>query len=217
IKQHKGKIVTTSRHIAKVFGKEHKHVLDAVRNAIKTTNEFAADFSATNFIQSTYKLKGREYTEYLLTKDGTAYTVMGFTGKKAAQFKVAYINKFNEMEEQLKNRQEAQLEYPALTDAIQALHEEPKYYHFTNENNMINRIVLGMSAKQFKQMHGIDLKEGSIRPYLNAEQIYYINMLQKCDTGLARIEPDYQKRKELLTNYYERLRLDRNLKALKSS
>lgn len=198
-----GRIITTSRKVAEVFGREHRDVLDSIRKAIEVTGNFAAEFSATNFIQSEYKLRGRTYPEYHLTKDGLVYTVMGFTGEQAAKFKVAYINEFNRMEEQLNSLRIARMEHPELTDAIQSIHEEPKHYHFSNEANMINKIVLGMNAKQFREVHGI--KEGSIRPYLNAEQIKLIAKLQKYDTVLVETGTSYQERKKLLAEYHSKL------------
>ncbi|MGL9724891.1 Rha family transcriptional regulator [Sodalis sp. (in: enterobacteria)] len=62
----------------------------------------SADFSARNFA-------GAEYTDeqnkprpmYTMTKDGFVFLVMGFTGKKAAAFKEAYIAEFNRMETRL--------------------------------------------------------------------------------------------------------------------
>jgi hypothetical protein len=50
-------------------------------------------------------------------------------------------------------------------------HPEPKHYHFSNETDMINRIVLGVSAKQFKETHGLS-DVSSIRPYLSANEIH---------------------------------------------
>lgn len=94
-----GKVYATSRQIAKDFGKEHKHVLNNVREIIKN---LADENSATNyFIKSTYKNRGKDYPEFKLTKDGFTLLAMGFTGAKALQFKIDYINKFNEMEQQL--------------------------------------------------------------------------------------------------------------------
>lgn len=205
VKEHKGKIVTSSRRVAEVFEKRHDNVIQAIREAIETTKNFAPDFSGTNFIQSEYTLRGRKYPEYLLTKDGLVYTVMGFTGEKAAKFKIAYIEAFNRMEEQLKALKIARMEFPDFTDAIAALHEEPKHYHFSNECDMINRLVLGMNAKKFREAFGIK-KGDSIRPYLTAEQIRMIEKLQKYDTALLESGFDYQERKQRLTEYYEKLK-----------
>lgn len=129
---------------------------------------------------------------------------MGFTGEKAAKFKVAYINRFNEMEEHLQSLKIARMEFPQLTDAIQQSKDDPKPYHYSNEINMINKIVLGMTTKKFRELHGIKKNE-SIRPYLTAEQIKAIEQLQKFDIGLIHTEPDYHKRKEILTTYYKRI------------
>jgi Rha family phage regulatory protein len=205
VTERKGQIITSSRNVATVFEKRHDHVLQTIRDAIGTTGNFAPDFSGTNFIESRYKNRGKQYPEYLLTKDGLVYTVMGFTGETAARFKVEYINEFNRMEEFIRNLTIAKLEFPELTDAIKEAHEEPKHYHFSNELNMINKIVLGMTAKQFKEV--LEIETNSIRPHLTNEQIKAIEKLQKFDIGLLTTEPDYQKRKELLTMYYQKLAL----------
>lgn len=126
---------------------------------------------------------------------------MGFTGEKAARFKIAYINKFNEMEKFIESRSAARLESRDLTDAVQLLHDPPKHYHYSNEFDMINRIVLGMSSKQFRLQHGIP-KDAPIRDYLTPQQIDAVQKLQSFDAYLARVMDDYRERKRLLREYY---------------
>ena len=70
---------------------------------------------------------------------------------------------------------------------------------------MINKIVLGVTAKEFKEQNGIDKSVNSIRSYLNEEQIRSIETLQRFDIGLITMIDDYQERKAMLTNYYIRL------------
>lgn len=57
------------------------------------------------FIKTTYlnEQNGREVPEYIITRDGFALLVMGFTGEKALRWKLAYIEAFNMMEAQLRN------------------------------------------------------------------------------------------------------------------
>lgn len=57
------------------------------------------------FIKTTYlnEQNGRELPEYIITRDGFALLVMGFTGEKALRWKLAYIEAFNMMEAQLRN------------------------------------------------------------------------------------------------------------------
>ena len=198
----KSSIYAESHIVASVFEKEHKNVLSAVRELTDTCSE---EFSRLNFKPSTYKSRGKEYPCYHLTKDGFTMLAMGFTGEKAVQFKELYIAKFNEMERLLTSRALAKLEFPALTDNIKASHEDIKPHHYSNELNMINKIVLGVDAKRFRIEHNIPDGE-SIRGYLTAEQLEAILELQRIDTGFVLVIPDYYERKEMLETYYHRKR-----------
>ena len=100
-------VLTTSLKVAEVFEKEHKHVLDAVRKL------FTAENSAVKqmFQESTY-LNERNQSQpmFVMNRDGFTLLAMGFNGKKALDFKIAYIDAFNTMEAELKDKK------PALPD-----------------------------------------------------------------------------------------------------
>lgn len=99
-----GRLVTTSQVIADYFDKQHKHVLAKI-DALDCSPEFSsANFSAD--VQTIEVGNGaeRESRCYLITKDGFMFLVMGFTGKKAARLKEAYIAKFNAMEAEIHKR-----------------------------------------------------------------------------------------------------------------
>lgn len=195
-----GKPITTSRKVAQAFEKEHKNVLRDIENLL-TDDEF----SRLNFELSSYKSRGKVYPEYILTKNGFTLLVMGYTGDKAMKFKKAYICQFDAMENFIKSIQTAKMDYPALTRAIEQAHDEPKFYHFSNEINMINRIVLGVDAKHFKEENGIDGKENSIRPFLTAEQIRAVEELQRIDIGLLIANMAFEQRKAILTAHHNRI------------
>lgn len=93
--------VTTSRAVAEQFGKTHAHLLrdiEKLKQDLEQTDEGKA-FSQSNFGLSTgLDSRGKEQPIYTLTRDGFTLLAMGFTGAKAVQFKVAYINAFNRME-----------------------------------------------------------------------------------------------------------------------
>ena len=200
----KDRIFCKSNLVAELFEKRHDNILRDIRELLETCSK---EFSFLNFEESTYKVKGKEYPCYNLSKDGFTMLAMGFTGEKATQFKELYINKFNEMERILTSQRLAKLEFKDLTDNIQLVHEEPKNYHFSNELNMINKIVLGMNAKQFREANGIEDKQ-SIRPYLTEKQINDILMLQRIDTGLVLAIPDYYERQKMLSDlHHKKLKL----------
>lgn len=91
------KVVTSSLAVASYFGKQHKNVIQKIASL-----ECSAEFTELNFQLSEYiDASGRKLPCYQITRDGFAFLAMGFTGKRAAQFKEAYINAFNQMEKQL--------------------------------------------------------------------------------------------------------------------
>lgn len=95
-------ITTTSRKIAELFGKRHADVLRRIDNL-----DCSVDFNQRNFSLVEYiDEKGEKRPEFEITKDGTVFLIMGFTGKKAADFKEAYINAFNWMADMLRKRAE---------------------------------------------------------------------------------------------------------------
>lgn len=95
-----GQNVTTSLIIAEIFGKRHDNVLRDIENL-----DCPSDFNALNFEETPYtnSQNGQTYRAYEITKDGFSFLVMGYTGAKAAQFKVNFINEFNKRESLLKS------------------------------------------------------------------------------------------------------------------
>lgn len=94
-------------------------------------------------------------------------------------------------------------EYLPMTDAIAEAHEEIKPYHFSNEADLINRIVLGCTASKYRQHHDIP-KGDSIRDYLNQAELDCIVSLQRANTVYIEDNIDFQERKEKLTSLYNR-------------
>lgn len=99
VKVKDGHAVTTSRKVAKAFGKNHFDVLRDIRNL-----GCSETFGQSNFALSSYQNKqGKEQPEYRMTKDGFVILAMGYTGERAMHFKELYIERFNEMERRLRN------------------------------------------------------------------------------------------------------------------
>ena len=115
-------VVVSSRQIANDFGKQHKHVLDSIRDIL------AAENSATKFFyESTYDNRGKEYPEYLMNRDGFSLLVMGFTGSKALEWKVRYIQAFNAMEAKLAmEHQDSYMIADPIARALKWAEEEKK-------------------------------------------------------------------------------------------
>jgi len=190
-----------SRFVAEFFEKEHKNVLRDIDAILRPDSGYSAEFGRLNFEPISYPdTYGRKQRCYALTRDGFAALAMGFTGKKAARFKELYIRRFNEMERFISALVSAREQFPKLTWHIKLIHPDAKPYHYSNECDMLNRIVLGVSAKQFREAHGLE-KGTSIRPYLRTDQIAMLDLLQTVDIGLLMAVPDFQQRKRQLEWY----------------
>ncbi|HIF9213075.1 TPA: Rha family transcriptional regulator [Photobacterium damselae] len=94
-------LVTDSITVSKYFNKQHKHVLYKIET-LDCSNKFtSAHFSAhARPISAGAVVRDSKY--YQMTKDGFMFLVMGFTGKRAATIKEAYINAFNLMAKKMR-------------------------------------------------------------------------------------------------------------------
>lgn len=115
-------LTTTSIKVAEAFGKLHKDILKRIDTVLTQVPE---SFGKRNFAPAEYIEKNNlgydvAYRAFELTKDGFMLLVMGFTGEKAMAIKLAYIEAFNWMADQLKTKPvAAALEYQPLTPVSQ--------------------------------------------------------------------------------------------------
>ena len=110
-----GEPVASSRQIAESFGKDHNHVM----RDIKALEEGVSKNGQTPMFyktEYTHEQNGQTYPMYLMNRDGFTLLAMGFTGKAALEWKLKYIQAFNEMEKKLATPQ-----MPRLSKEMQAL------------------------------------------------------------------------------------------------
>ena len=127
--------MASSRDVAKRFGKNHRDVLRAIEDILEGVRKIAQtpkDITAQNcavpqmFFKSeyTHPQNHQKYPMYLMNRDGFSLLAMGFTGKEAVQWKLKYIEAFNQMEKQLA-----------------AQHKEQQAVQDTNIQNAIDRVI----------------------------------------------------------------------------
>ncbi|MBV7311058.1 Rha family transcriptional regulator [Morganella morganii] len=121
---HDGKAITTSISIADYFQKTHDNVLKKIRSVIADCDE---KYHLVNFNEVVRDVTGgdgavRKMPMYELTRDGFVLIAMGFTGKKALQWKINYINAFNSMEAELFSPKKSTVDQRTpLRDAVNLL------------------------------------------------------------------------------------------------
>lgn len=95
------RVITNSFIVAQKFEKMHKDVLRTIRNLVEN-NECPKEFWRRNFTPSYYiNEQNKEQPMFEITKEGFMFLVFGFTGKKAAIWKIKFIESFNAMEKAL--------------------------------------------------------------------------------------------------------------------
>ncbi|QGZ71001.1 phage regulatory protein [Pediococcus pentosaceus] len=156
--------VTTSLQVAIVFGKEHKNVLRDISNL----NLDRLNFEQM-FMESTEPdLYGRDRRIYYMNRDGFTLLAMGFTGKKALDFKLKYIEAFNNMERTIKTTH-AQLPSNPM-DVLELIFEANK-----NTDKKVERI--DKDVKYLKDNQRIDSAEYSYISKQVSKKVYeYIDM-----------------------------------------
>lgn len=195
----------SSREIAKYTKKRHDNVMTDIGRMFIELEMFAPDFTGT------YKTsRGNEYLEFHLPKRETLILISGYSAKLRA----AIIDRWQALEDAELNRLNAaaerlgaRLEAPQLTAALKSAREldgkDTQGHHYANEYNLINKLVLGMTAKQYIAEHGF-APSTAIRDTMRPVEIKAIAELQRANTSLIDMGIDYQERKVMLTALYER-------------
>lgn len=97
-----GHVTTTSQQIAKHFGKRHTNVLRDIKNLLEDLPQgYGLNFEPIQIDTDLGMGRIRKDPAYRITRDGFTLLAMGFTGKDAMRWKVAYIAAFNKMEREL--------------------------------------------------------------------------------------------------------------------
>lgn len=198
--------VITSIDVAETFGKEHKRVLQDIRE-LRCSEEFGKH----NFVPSSYtSVQNKELPMYYITRDGFTLLAMGYNGEKAMQFKEAYIRQFNEMEKALlgkiKEREKGIAVRQALTKAIQQSGENDRMHGhaYSTYTDLIYKAVLGKTAKQLREELGIG-KQDNLRDLLSAEELAKVKSVEMVVSGLVDCGWGYNEIKEFITNTERKL------------
>lgn len=176
--------LTTSKIVANEFGKSHKHVIESIENILNSRDKPSDSNKAENwalqnmFIKDSYKAKGslRNYPIYYMTRDGFSLLAMGFTGKKALQFKLKFIEAFNKMEEYIKNENKPSYMLEDKVERAKKWVEEQEY-------------TLGLEATVKEQEPDVQFAKavGNAKSLISVGDMANILSKNGIDTGRTRL------------------------------
>lgn len=141
-------VVTSSRNVARDFEKEHRNVIRDIERLLK--NEQTRHMFYESYY--THEQNKQVYREFLMNRDGFTLLVMGFTGKQAIDFKLKYINAFNEMEQTIKQQlpQVSQAELIAMI-AQQGVEQEKRLALVEQKQEDITKIISLNNRKDWRK------------------------------------------------------------------
>lgn len=189
IKEKHGVLFTTSLDVAEKFGKQHAHVLRDIRSIISTQGEFGrSNFGETSYLDD----QNRRQPMFEMTRDGFSILAMGFTGKKAFEWKVKFLSAFSLMEQALINRKnlswqesrkQGKLSRRTETDAIQDFIGYAQAQGSTHANYYYKHITTATYRALFILT---DKFPGSFRDLLDNQQIAYLMAAEQVATKAIR-------------------------------
>lgn len=158
-------LVVGSRVIAKELGKQHKNVMRDLEQILSSSNLSHLIF------ESSYKAKTGTYREYLLSKDGFILYMFNIQGYQ--EFKMAYIQKFNEMEKIL-NHQLITLENNPLQKELNDLKEkfkklEEEYSDYTMSWSKLESLKEQIESTIKRRCESIGIATKPFTKYLKSE------------------------------------------------
>lgn len=199
VKITKEQVVCSSLEVAERFGKRHSHVIEKIEKIIA---DDSTENSVKCFKKSSYKdVTGKKNVMYLMNRDGFTFLAMGFTGKKATEWKWKYIEAFNKMEKMLmerntemwiEERKQGKITRKAETDVIKQLVEYAKEQGSTHSNmlymtytKLANKMA-GISDRDFatlKQLNELSFIENIILNQIRVcmeQEMNYKDIYKEC-------------------------------------
>ena len=197
-----------TKDMAKRFNKRHNDLVAIIERRLETIKSMEGkqyEPFVLNFEESKYKSGGREYKEYVLTKDGFIFVAMSLEGLEAEKLKIDYINLFNAMAELIITRGLAKIGYKQMSKAVkehrERLGKDIQWFHYAREADAINKIVLGMTAKQFKDINGMEIHEAT-RDMIPEWKLDFIDKCERLNTDLLEMDMSFAERESFLTKRY---------------
>lgn len=157
--------VVNSRDVGIEFSKQHNNVLRDIRDLLLT----CSNLSALNWFREVSYIdeKGERRPSFDLTRDGFTLLVQGFTGPKALDFKIRYIEAFNAMEELIQSRPDI-TSHAEFMEAIREL-VRPLAIRFDAQDTAINRVENKVDAFDLK-LDRLDTKVEAIDQRMNRKR-----------------------------------------------
>lgn len=130
------------------------------------------------------------------------------------EFTAAVVDRWQHLEKELSSlkvrleeREDSKQLFRHMTDVIKDVREtegkETKFWHYSNEANMLNKIIFGKTTKQFREFHNL-APDAPIRDMMTKLELEAVNRLQNINENLYSCGFDFELRKAKLQEIFDR-------------
>lgn len=170
--------LTTSLLVAEKFGKEHSKVIRTIESLVLGEANFglANYFEKSSYVDSQNKPRPM----YIMNRDGFSLLVMGFTGKKALQFKLEFINAFNEMERYIKENK------PKMSQAEFLLQQAQMFVEMERRTSKIENEIAEMKKEREEATYALLTEQ-----YLSKDSLPELSEAKQRRQNIRRMINDY--------------------------
>ncbi|QHJ85262.1 MAG: hypothetical protein [Caudoviricetes sp.] len=203
----------TSLEIADLVGKRHDNVKRLIETLSSETDKRDAVIVRPHCEDEQFKdAMGRFRTTqtYIFSGEQGKRDSIIIVAQLSPEFTASIVDRWQYLEKKIAGkiskklaRDSTKIEYKPMTDAIALDHGEIKPYHFSNEADMINRIIIGTTSSKFRKENEIGENE-AIRDYMTEKQLDAFLTLQRANTVYIEDGIDFQSRKAKLQSLFDR-------------
>lgn len=191
-----GRLFAISTEVADFLHKQHFHLLREIRSILEENKDLAIQFRMAR-----YDHRGKKEPCYRITETGVGLLIVKLGGRGMDAIKFAYVEQFTLMRhgmvERCQAKESAKLMGRTVEDTRKKLGKETKDYHYSNEHDLCDRVLLGCTLKKYRTNNGIG-ENVPLSEFLSPDEIHRLADIRTDNSRMIQEGMSSEERKQAL-------------------